>query len=429
MSYSKFVNFKRDNIKFINNAKSMIKPDHKTNYRISQINNDDFHEKFTLDADTIDYNNQTQEFEGGVFDKYNTINPSQIGLKARFSLANNKSVQNLKIAKKKSSSKTKWHFRKIENSLCENDKNKSSISKFIKMIPSQKKFKKSTYHDLSWNQISLSSTFDNGNSTLREVITKRQFEPKTTKNKKLLKSTNFMKFEKQKTNSLSQRKSSWAPISTSKLFHLPKDFCDLRTIKNSDKAENISSKLNKSIFSQKCFNIKTGSMTTKSKNKSSFTKNPQVKVWKKLSQNKSWISINQCTNNLIAKIKSTHQPSKPADERNEAFPEYEGSNFKTSKMSVIKNTPQETKQRKSPLSFIDRRNLSFHQNLKLKSDEKKSVNLELEEDKFYWATESIYKSRDSHKIGDVKSGEKSQRSIIKNMIKYVKNWKTTNDKN
>ena len=113
---------------------------------------------------------------------------------------------------------------KNENSTYENDNNKTYVSKANKAILPSKKFKKSTYYDLSINKINFTSTFDNGSTTMREVLTNRRFEPKSNKNKKLYKSSSVLKFEKQRNNSFSQRKSSVGPISTSKLCHLPKDF-------------------------------------------------------------------------------------------------------------------------------------------------------------------------------------------------------------
>lgn len=404
------------------NSNSLAKQDSKANIIIAQLYKNDIPEKFNFDSDTVDFHNQTQEFEGGIWDKYNTINPSHIGIKARFSLANNKSVQNLKIAKKKLSSKSKGKLNmKNENSTYENDNNKTYVSKANKAILPSKKFKKSTYYDLSINKINLTSTFDNGSTTMREVLTNRRFEPKSNKNKKLYKSSSVLKFEKQRNSSFSQRKSSVGTISTSKLCHLPKDFWDPRTIKNWDKTENVSSKLRKAIFSQKCINPKSGSVTSKNRNTVSFSKKSQQYEGKKMNQNKSWITINPSSTSMISKIKLTSQPWKPVDEKIDTLPEYEGSSFKTSKMSVLKNTPQETKLRKSPLSFIEKRHLSFHHSFIQKSDESELLNLEFQENKHYWVTDTKDKSLNARKIEEaIKSPEKSQRSQIKNKTNILK---------
>jgi hypothetical protein len=153
----------------------------------------------------------------------------------------------------------------------------------------------------------------------------------------------------------------------------------------------------------------------------SLSKKPSTNIEKTVDGKKTLNNFRSSSNYKTKKIQPTKQPSKPADVKNEAVPENEGSSFKNSKTSNMKNTPPETKVMKSPLAFLNKRHLSIQINLDPKSDFKQSGGIPDIEYTQQWKTETKdnYISRDT--IDDLRrSPTHPQKSLKKNQSNFSK---------
>jgi len=102
----------------------------------------------------------------------------------------------------------------------------------------------------------------------------------------------------------------------------------------------MSLKLRKAIDGR-TFRNKSGSLTTKNKNKGRNERNISF-INIKNPNNKNFLKNSKSVSNFkVKKIKTTGKLIKPAETKIEAVPENEGSSWKNSKSSLIKPTSSE----------------------------------------------------------------------------------------
>lgn len=352
---------------------------------------DPFENQFEFDTDNMEEHNQTLDIDNT--DRIGTLNTVG-GLKEAFK--NRHSISTHKLAPK--------IIRKLT-------KNPSKSRK------PNLKIKKSTYRDLN-PQTNMSATFDNRSINFKEAISNRSGERKSSSKKRLTKIKSYSNFRlgQKDTLGLMNRKSSVGAISTSNLCHLPKNYQDPRTMKN-DKVH-VGSRLKNMVKGK--LGYKSGSLTTKNKSKVSVSKKATC-FEKPIEDKKTLREFRSSSTIRCKKIQSTKQPVKPADVKNEAVPENEGSSFKNSRNSLIKYSPPEHKEPRQNLSFIDRRHLSIQIDLYPRSEMKRSPDLQPESIERNWRTESKDKYINKEKIINLRqSPNKHEKSNTKNKSNQMK---------
>lgn len=330
-------------IKYDREMKKRHKQGYKNNETISHNSLADLIEH----SDHFDEANQTVEFEHQKYTETSQMIPSSTILySGRNSMHANSRPKGLKVKGSKSGNKLK----------------------------KRKAIKKSTAYDFGpFEKSSTVNTSQNPSVTFREQ--KDISSRRNSVNKSLIrtKSSKYFWAQDDRKKSLCSRRQSHNMKSTSHLFHLPKqgEFKYGKTYTSKHKQ---AGKSKTKFFGNGSF--KKAPSSTKHKGRLHMTRSFSNINIKGKSKTRQLINIVSNSDFRVKKISNTKQPDKPKDIKPDVMTEIEGSSFKGSKASVIKNTPTQSLEKKMPGSRINQRGMSVQINLIFsKSDMKNTKKL------------------------------------------------------